>query len=184
MLFVLPGMLPASNSELPVISKIVFEPVEELDTNELQNIIKIQAGEVLDYKKLDESIRTIYKKGIFKSVSVWTNTVGSNVEITFALRMKDIISAIYFTGNEFVSTKKLLRNITLIKGTPFYQKELLSSADILYDLYRNLGFFNVHIAPGIQKKDNKLDIKFDIKEGSSSIEFTVKANFFMSLLPK
>jgi len=165
MLFVLPGMLPASNSELPVISKIVFEPVEELDTNELQNIIKIQAGEVLDYKKLDESIRTIYKKGIFKSVSVWTNTVGSNVEITFALRMKDIISAIYFTGNEFVSTKKLLRNITLIKGTPFYQKELLSSADILYDLYRNLGFFNVHIAPGIQKKDNKLDIKFDIKEG-------------------
>ncbi|MEJ2636287.1 MAG: BamA/TamA family outer membrane protein [Calditrichia bacterium] len=75
------------------------------------------------------------------------------------------VDVIRFTGNEHFSNSELRALIKSEEKKPFNNKYLRLDVTILTNYYQNRGFLNVWINSDIERRGNKINIIFNIKEG-------------------
>ncbi|PIU42272.1 MAG: outer membrane protein assembly factor BamA [Candidatus Omnitrophica bacterium CG07_land_8_20_14_0_80_42_15] len=167
--------------ERPLVSKIEFKGNKFVRTANLQKLMKIKEGELLNYTQLNEDMQEMkkfYEKKGFPATDIKYETAVDektnetklviNIEEKAKLRIKDI----KVEGNKAFPTKRLLNTISTKKGNLFrsgYLKEEEFEEDIkkIKDLYNNSGYLDAEITPERSYSDDGkfLFITIKINEG-------------------
>lgn len=72
------------------------------------------------------------------------------------------IKSISFKGNFVVTNERLMREIVIKENSPLNEIDIAESKRKILELYKKMGFDNAHV---LIKKDNELNIIFEITEG-------------------
>lgn len=151
------------------------------------NKIKVKTGGYYSIKKIDESIRSIYKTGYFKNVTASANSESRGLTVTFIVSERPYIKDIKYSGNGSVSIKKIKKIINLKADSPYSSFDLDKAIKILKFVYSVEGYYNAKII--VKKKvypGNYVGIHFIINENSPvmvrKIKFTGNTSFPSSKL--
>ena len=172
------------------IKSVLFEGNNKLSDRKLEKIITLNAGDLVDEALLKSDLILLKEKYLEKGY--WNSIIDSqiikddsNEEVTLLYKIvegdKRSISKVLFSGNESISSKKLLSEIETApwrfwrfwsKRSKYRPEIIEDDLDKLRKYYRNQGFLDVLIEEsGVLLKQvgrNKLELTFKIDEGERS----------------
>ncbi|MDR2681784.1 MAG: outer membrane protein assembly factor BamA [Holosporaceae bacterium] len=158
-----------------VVDEIVFEGLDRVEEGALYDSLSIEPHKDFNDNDIDATIKALFKKGFFSDVKL----LHRDRKLIVKCVEKPMVDRVMFEGNEAASDD-FLKNIV---GNRIGEGRLFSLhliKDILADLqlaYRALGFYSAIAVPKlIRRPGNKVDVVFEIKEGSKT---TVKKIIFI-----
>ena len=159
------------------IEEIRIKGNRRIEDDAILAIIKSKKGEVFDPDRLDEDLRTIYKMGYFKDVTIETQDGPNGKIITFNVVEKPIIVEISFEGVQKLKEEDLKEELGIKKYSVLNESEVNQSINRLKAFYRKKGFYNVEIKDRIEElSDYEVSLKYVIDEGDkvyiTKIEFS------------
>ncbi|MDH4217704.1 MAG: BamA/TamA family outer membrane protein [Candidatus Aminicenantes bacterium] len=164
-LFILPFRLyPQGLEPIPFIEKINLTIDEEPGGPEMIDIIPLKEGEPYSLKRITESIRQLYKTGLFSDVQVLREGE-QRIRMTFLLTRKLFIRNIDFIGSSEIPYKKIKKGLYALREEGSYSAESLYRAvDEIRELLNEWGFFQANIEPIIKKDPSApyVDVSFHI----------------------
>lgn len=142
-------------------AKIIINKNQRINDERVKSIISdnnLRSGKILD---INQSLKSLYESDLFLDVNI--EKKGQNIVIT--LLENPIIIDIKFKNNEKIDDEILESEISLKKGGFYSKNKLKSDIKRLNDIYIKSGRFLTQIDPKIiQKKDNRIELIFDISE--------------------
>lgn len=142
-------------------AKIIINKNQRINDERVKSIISdnnLRSGKILD---INRSLKSLYESDLFLDVNI--EKKGQNIVIT--LLENPIIIDIKFKNNEKIDDEILESEISLKKGGFYSKNKLKSDIKRLNDIYIKSGRFLTQIDPKIiQKKDNRIELIFDISE--------------------
>src|SRR3989339_571192 len=154
--------------ENPRINAIVFDGNSVYSTAELQALIKIKQGSILNFKSLQDDIAAIndlYKKdGYMLSRIADVDTDKKSGTLTFKI-VEGRLESIVLAGNDSTKDYVILREFKSLPGTVLNEVQLKKDLRNVF----NLGFFSEitpNFEPGSTKDNIVLELK--IKESRTS----------------
>ncbi|MGD8536768.1 MAG: POTRA domain-containing protein, partial [Candidatus Aminicenantes bacterium] len=131
---------------------------------DLERLIPIKKGEPFSFKRINSSIKQIYKTGLFSEIQV-AREGEQDVHLTFFLKRKLIARRIIFQTKEKLPQTKLRDNLlSLREGTFFSEQKLEKAVEELKEVLAHEGFFNPEIETFTKKdlKSSSFDVFFRI----------------------
>jgi outer membrane protein assembly complex protein YaeT len=131
---------------------------------EIVELILIKEGEPFSLKKISQSIKQIYKTGLFSNVQV-SKEGDQEILLTFHLTRRRFIRKIVFKGNNNFSSKKLKDGLlSLREGSFFMEKKLSRTIEELKKALNREGYFNPEIKVYTERvaKSSSVDVFFEI----------------------
>lgn len=161
----------------------------KIDEEELRALISIKEASSFQAFVVDKSIRELYATGIFRNIQVYKESAEEGVKLYFYLWGKDAVRKVTFTGNKFVSDKRLKRNIPLEERNIYSEESLRESVEKIREIYRNLSFFDVKVQYAVRGVGSgAVDLDFKIDEGNRKridmVEFNVEDPVVREILTK
>ena len=142
-------------------AKIIINKNQRINDERVKSIISdnnLRSGKILD---INQSLKSLYESDLFLDVNI--EKKGQDIVIT--LLENPIIIDIKFKNNEKIDDEILESEISLKKGGFYSKNKLKSDIKRLNDIYIKSGRFLTQIDPKIiQKKDNRIELIFDISE--------------------
>ena len=168
---VLPGVLlslSVSSAVLAdVVEKIEYAGLDRVEEAAISDAVLIKPNKNYDKKDVVQSIRNLYEKDFFSNVEFFKK--GNTLIIK--VKEKPIVDKVVFEGND-AGTDEMLNSV--VNGR-LGEGRLFSShvvKDVLADMqlaYKAWGFYFSEINPQyIERPGNKIDVIFNIKEGSKT----------------
>lgn len=168
---VLPGVLlslSVSSAVLAdVVEKIEYAGLDRVEEAAISDAVLIKPNKNYDKKDVVQSIRNLYEKDFFSNVEFFKK--GNTLIVK--VKEKPIVDKVVFEGND-AGTDEMLNGI--VNGR-LGEGRLFSShvvKDVLADMqlaYKAWGFYFSEINPQyIERPGNKIDVIFNIKEGSKT----------------
>ncbi|KAA0257732.1 outer membrane protein assembly factor BamA [Deferribacter autotrophicus] len=137
----------------------------------------VKPGDDFDLKKIDESVKNLYKTGLFLDVKVDLTIKDEKVVLTYIVKEKPYINKIYFEGNDEIKEDTLKEVLVIHEGDPFNKRRIEQSIAEIRRKYEDENFYNVKVSYDIEeRKDNSVDLIFTIDEGKEAK--VVKINFY------
>jgi outer membrane protein insertion porin family len=167
---------------LPVIAEIHLKVDYETGSQEMLNFIPVEKGEPFSLKRINESIKQIYRTGLFSDVRV-EKEGEEQVILTFLLTRKLQMRRIDFTGDVEIPRKKLVEGMYSLRENGTFSKDNLEKA--VGEIRRVLiqeGFFHPQIRPVVEQDSASplVDIEFRVL---SAMRYTVdKIDFTGNLI--
>jgi outer membrane protein insertion porin family len=144
---------------------------------EITALIPISSGEPYSLKKIDNTIKQVYKTGLFSDVQVLKEGQ-TEVQLTFLLTRKLITRKVAFRGEKSLSQRILRDSLYSLRPEGFYSDDRLSRAEAeLIEALKKEGYLNSKVKAQAGKDPNQpfVDVVFEIFPGSRyavhSIEF-------------
>ncbi|MBQ7673966.1 MAG: outer membrane protein assembly factor BamA [Alphaproteobacteria bacterium] len=158
-----------------VVKKIVFKGLDRVEKEVVEDCVTIKPGKEYNEQDIDATIKAIFAKGFFSDVKI--SKVGDVLVIKCI--EKQMIDQVAFEGNSASSddTLKNVVNNRLSSGRLFSTYVVKDVVSDMQMMYRALGYCSAVVVPKIIKRPgNKVDIVFEIDEGSKT---TVKKIIFI-----
>ena len=128
-------------------------------------IPEIKENKNISQDKLNNSIKKLYRTGLFSDVDVKK----SGSTLTILIQENPMISEIAFEGNKNIDDDILTMEILLKKRSILTKNKLRDDTKRISDLYKRVGRFNARVTPKIIKgKQNRVKLVFEIKEGKKT----------------
>jgi outer membrane protein assembly factor BamA len=154
----------------------------------MKKLIPIYSEGAVDRELVDEGQRNLadyfQKKGYY-DVKVTTNFDGQTDKIPIVYKIdrgeKHKVERILFHGNSAITTKELMQQVTVktshtwTRGS-LSQKILKQSTTNIEALYRDRGYEEVKITPKVVDREPKIDVYFDIEEGTQTLVEDVRVS--------
>ena len=166
---ILPGVLLSLcvNSVVfaDIIEKIEYSGLDRVEEAAIADAVLIKPNKNYNKKDIDQSIKNLYEKDFFSNVEFFKQ----GNKLIIKLKEKPIVDKVVFEGNDTGSDEMLkgVVNGRLGEGRLFSShvvKDVLSDLQLAYKAW---GFYFAEINPRyIERKGNKIDVVFEIKEGS------------------
>jgi outer membrane protein insertion porin family len=113
-----------------------------------------------------EDIRAIFSLGFFDDVQVKVEDFEGGVKLTYMVVERPFVRDIVFAGNKKEDSATLQEKIELKLGSVYNPVEVNKGADKLKEYYEQEGYFEVGIAPEIEKlPDGDVTVTYRIAEG-------------------
>ena len=148
------------------VKDIRLEGLQRIAVGTVFNYLPVQIGDSMDNKRAAESIRALFKTGLFKDVSLQRD---GNVLVVSVVE-RPAIAEIKMTGNHDIETDKLkeaLSQIGLAKGRTFDRSLLDKVEQELQRQYFSRGKYGVKIQSKVEELErNRVNILIDIAEGN------------------
>lgn len=158
-----------------VVNQVRFEGLDRVELSVVEDHVTIKPGKEYTEEDVDETIKALFSTGFF--VDVKLKKVGSVLVI--CCKEKWMVDKVAFEGNNAAKDD----NLRQVIGNRLSSGRLFSSyiiKDIVADfqmMYKAMGYCSAVIVPKIIKRPgNKVDVVFEINEGSKT---TVKKVFFI-----
>jgi outer membrane protein insertion porin family len=148
---------------------------------EMKKLIPIYSEGTIDQDLVEEGRRNLtdyfQKKGFYEA-KVTTNFQKQPEQILMVYTIdggkKHKVDRISFDGNHALSAKELMPQMTVKKSHIWThgsvsQKILKQSADNMEALYRDRGYEEAKVKSQIVEREAKIDVAFDIEEGSQTV---------------
>ncbi|HEY7435850.1 MAG TPA: outer membrane protein assembly factor BamA [Methylomirabilota bacterium] len=122
-------------------------------------------GPFLAFRTADD-IRAIFALGFFDDVQVRVEDFEGGVKLTYVVTERPFVRDVLFSGNKKQDASTLLEKIDLKLGSVYNPVEVNRAADKLKEFYETEGYFEVGIAPEVEKlADGDVTVTFKIAEG-------------------
>ena len=148
----------------------------------IMNRIEVNKGGEYSIKKINDSVKKLYKTGYFKNVLVNVKPHGNQLIITFIVSERPLIKSIKYTGNGSVSVKKIKKIINVKPERPYSSYEIDKALKILKFVYSAEGYYNAKVK--VKKKilpGNYVSVDFAIKQNQpvmvNKVEFRGNTSF-------
>jgi outer membrane protein insertion porin family len=131
----------------------------------IRSFVHAAADGHYDAAALDASLKRLYATGLFKDVKIAHE--GDRVLVTVV--ENPTIGVLAFEGNKKIKDDDLKKNVQSKAGGPLSREFVQSDVTRIVDLYRQSGYFDVHVVPKtIQSKNSgaggQVNLVFEIKE--------------------
>lgn len=146
-------------------SNLVVKGLDRVSRDVVVNLLVFNKDSSLD---IDESIKNIYKSGIFDNVKI----NAANSVITIIVKENPGIEKLRFEGNDSLKEEMLksIINDRLAEGKMFNKSVIHDVVSDLQMAYRFNGFPAAKIDPKIIRREgNKVDLVIEIKEGDQAL---------------
>ncbi len=151
--------------------KVLIEDIRvsgnlNVGTDLIFSVIKLKPGDILDLKKVDESLKAIYDLGYFENVEAYLEEGKKGAILVFKLKERPTLKEAEFKGNESVKDAVLFRVVKLQKGEIVTPELLDKAISNIISFYEQKGFQGTRVEVS-QKKVSPTQVKliFHIKEG-------------------
>jgi len=161
----LPGeSVPQSRKPIQFITEISIKIDGQPNGEDMEELIPIKKGELFSLKKITNSIKQVYKTGLFSDIQVLKEGE-QEVKLTFLLTRKLLSRRIIITGEQKISRKKLREGLySLFEGSFFTDEKLNKAVEELKEALIKEGYFFPKIE-AYSKKDpgsSSVDVFFNI----------------------
>ncbi len=154
------------------IGKIIVEGTQRIEPETVKLYLTINEGEEITSDKINESLKKLYGTGLFDDVKIDFRDKDLLVKVVES----PVISRIYFDGNKRLKEEELSTEILLQPRSVYNRAKVQTDVSRIIDLYRRSGYFGVIVDPKIiERKDNRIDIVYEINEGGKT--YIKKINF-------
>lgn len=160
------------------VSSIVFQGTKRIDPFIVRSALQISVGEKVDSKKIQGSIRAIYRTGYFEDVRVESFKEKSGaIRLLFTVKEKSAIRSVSLKGNKKLDDDALNEVLDIEATDILNQSEIRRNIDRMREKYIEKGYYLVEIEPVITDiGDDAVELVFQITENRkvlvSKIEFS------------
>ncbi len=165
-LFLLTFPIYADNLiQLPVIEEVIVQTDDGLREDDFSELITIKPGERFSYIRISNSIKQLYKTGLFSEVKVLKEGE-DKIKLIFLLTKNLLVREIKFTGLEIITERKIKAGMeTLREGESFSEEKLQRAIDELTEALEEEGFFHADIAVERNKdtQTGQVDVTFRLE---------------------
>lgn len=174
---VLVFLLPSDTYSLPervsspLISKIIIEVDGKTAGEGIREMISVREGETVSLKKVTDSIRNIFKTGLFSDIQVLKEGE-KDIQLTFLLTRKLFTKKINFQEESGISKKKLRESLySLQEGSAFSGDKLIKACEELKEVLKKEGYFQSEITTSTDKdsESSSVGVNFLISPGKRYI---------------
>lgn len=133
----------------------------------MDNLISVKQGDVYSLKAITESLKQIYKTGLFSDVQV-LKSGEEQVRLKFMLTRKLLVRKIHFRGNKGISGRKLREALYSLRMDSFFSEEKLAQAgEELKRALNRVGYFQPEIDAVFKRNvpAPEVDVTFAIRAG-------------------
>ena len=124
--------------------------------------LQVQEGGVYKTSSINKSIRNLIETGVIKDVRVFVPDTGiidsKSLDLVFKVTPKSRLHDIIFEGNDHLSNKKLIKEISSQVGEVCDESKAKADENSLVNLYLDKGFWNIQI------KHKIIDVKDDLSK--------------------
>ena len=149
----------------PIITEINLM-IDDLPASmEMKELIPVKEGESFSLRRVTESIKQIYKSGLFSDIQVLKEGE-QRIKLTFLLTKKLYTQKIVFIGSSDIPRNKLKEGLYALREGSSYSEDNLSKAiEELKQVLNKEGFFQAEIK-AITERDpatSQVDVSFVIR---------------------
>lgn len=134
----------------------------------IRNSAALKIGNDLNGSELQEAVKRLFAKGIFKDIAVDVEKISGGVIVTFEVSEYPKLTTITFSGNEKISDKDLKKIILLAPGGFISDHLVRQAASKIEAAYVEKGYFLAESNPELKYAPDsaQADLVFNIKEQS------------------
>jgi len=116
--------------------------------------------------RLADDIRNVFALGFFDDVQLKVEDFEGGVKLVFVVVERPFVRDVVFAGNKKLDSAALQEKIDLKLGGVYNPVDVNRAAEKLKDYYEQEGYFEVAIAPDVQRlPDGDVSVTFRITEG-------------------
>ena len=143
-----------TQSQAPHVSQILIDVDDQSNIENIEDLLSIKEGEAFSLKKVNSSIKQIYKTGLFSDVRVKKDG-DQDITLTFQLIKRLFTRNMNFTGAEGLSQISLKRNlVSLQKGEYYSEEKLVRAKEEVKQFLENEGYFLPVIEASVNETAN------------------------------
>ncbi|MBI4610696.1 MAG: outer membrane protein assembly factor BamA [Candidatus Rokubacteria bacterium] len=168
LLLPVPSRVPAQEGQQPpvIINELAVQGNRRVQEAVILGRVQTKVGMPFVPARLGEDIRSIFALGFFDDVQLKVEDFEGGVKVTFVVVERPFIRDIEFVGNRRIDTATLQEKIDLKLGAVYNPVQVQKAVDKLKDHYEEEGYFEVQIAPQVDRvPDGDVKVAFRISEG-------------------
>ena len=162
----------------PLISRIRITVDGEPGEAEMKKLIPMKEGDAFSLKRVTESIKQIYKSGLFSDIQV-EKEGEQQVMLDFLLTKKLYVRKVTLSGSDKIPQKKLKEGLySLREGSTFSEDNLDRAVKELEDVLKREGFYQIEVEaiPTRDALSARVDVVFFVHSAKNfvvnKIDFT------------
>lgn len=134
----------------------------------IRNTAALRIGSDLSGSDLQDAVKRLFAKGIFKDIAVDVEKISGGVIVTFEVSEYPKLTSLSFLGNDKISDKDLKKKLRLAPGGFISDHLIRQAASKIEDAYVEKGYFLAEANPVLTYAPDsvKADLVFNIKEHS------------------
>jgi outer membrane protein assembly complex protein YaeT len=159
------GSILQAQESSPLVAKISVDVNGQPAAQDMRNLVPLKEGEAVSLEKITNSIRQIYKTGLFSDIQVLKEGE-QEIHLTFLLTSRLFTRKIIFQGKENVSPKKLKGGLfSLREGSFFSEEKLTKAVEELKEVLEDEGYYHPEIKAFTEKnlKTSSVNVFFEIQ---------------------
>ncbi len=154
---------PAATSG--VVRAVIVRGTERLEPETVRSYINLSIGDRYDRDRLDQAVKALYASELFADATIRDDGGTLIIEV----KENPVINRIVIEGAKRVKEDKIREEIRLAPRQIFTRSKARADVGRILELYRRSGRFAASIEPKIiQLEQNRVDVVFEIQEGSKS----------------
>ena len=142
----------------------------------VKNVAALRIGSELTPTNLQDAVKNLYAKGLFKDVNIDVSPVAAGVIVTIAVSEYPKLTAISYKGNKKFSEKELRELLHLAPGGYISDNLIISSRGKIETAYMSKGYYLAEAQPNLvySADSSQAELVFTIKEyGKVKVEKVV-----------
>ena len=148
-----------------IVKDMRVEGLRRISEGTVFNYLPINVGDSIDENKIQESIISLYREGLFDDIEIKRD--GDTLVIV--IKERPSIESFSIEGNKDIKTEDLmvsLRNIGMTRGRTFDRSVLDRLASFLREQYYDRGKYGIQIKTDVQETpNNTVRLSIDVTEG-------------------
>lgn len=167
-----------------VIRDVEFVGLVSIREDAISRQISSVPGSKYSRAGVNRDIKSLYKTGFFRDVSVEKQGVSGGVKLVFSVTEQQLIGKLTLLGNKKIKDDKLLEVITTRQNDLLDPAKMTESVAAMKKLYEEKGFHLASIEPEskvISQEKNQVELIYNIKENKplkiKLIKFTGNSAF-------
>ena len=152
----------ASTADAAALRNIEVRGTQRIEAETVRSYMQIAPGDEYSAAKVDESLKTLFRTGLFADVRIFRRGNVLVVEVD----ENPIINRVSFEGNRELDDEALTKEVELRPRVVFTRARAQSDAQRIVALYRRSGRFSARVEPKIIKlPQNRVDLVYEINDG-------------------
>ena len=168
----LPGENSPGRSPL-VLSAVAFQIASpyRISHGELNGLVTLRPGDPLRREAVQESIRRLYSKSLFRQVSAYVKEEGDKAILLFFLRPSPVVSDVEVIGTKQVTSAQVLSALRIRRGASMEAVDLSGAEDAVREMLRQKGFSKaaVSITASCSVDTGAGNIRIEVGEGAPGL---------------
>ncbi len=150
-----------------LVSNVVLQGNERIDSGAIMRQVEIRAGDPYDAGLLRRDLKNIFKMGYFDDVRVEVDETDKGKKVIFVLQEKPVIASVSIEGEKELKEDAIQERVSVVANTIINPQKVAESVANIRALYKEKGFYNTHVEARLSyPAAEKVDVRFVIEEGA------------------